>query len=1387
MADITKPNLPDAGAVDYNSGDIDYLVATDAVYYVNANRPHRNLAHRDNLLESKLDTVIDWLNDARGSVADLDSRLDVSINEDGTLKTAPDITEIEQVTATSLESRARMFRAQCPSGWLPPYGGEDSTYGYMSVGEIVELDSALYSGGANESANRNRVRGSLNVRPHDSVETGDANNIYLVSNPMKVNVNGYTLTLESRPSKYANNIINLPDAPSSGARQDMVVLEAWKEEVEPGASDDVFFPFGNVNFDESSVTMGGTSFTLANTDQSGGNYPAYLASSDEHGYYLAADDTNIADFVKDERNNVGMTSDGKFFQVRWRLVPLSDVDPSVVGGNDLVTAGLKDSSGNYFRPQGQLASRPAAGAATGAEGILYAQGSADVPGSTQLDSGMFLGGGYTDSSTAMSTISGLSLDGFAYAIPVCAVHRRNSTAWDKAGNMNGAGSISSGTSGRPDDLYYDEVNERDIVDLRHRVSPDGWSDLKSIYEETLQQLLKSDLKTSWEQYKEDPDGNGAFADLDIYGTKLLRAEGIKNSSFDSSWDVVLRLSCNNTINARPDGMRNYYSDQPGEQALFGYIPNESSDGVTPTQPFTYTSATHTLSMDATDLVANDGSNSNRPQWSGRTPDLYWGDEDNTASGAGGMDRIGKGTKVFATFSGLTGDSISAVIEQETYLRFGNSGSPQTLGNGDVYQAPNGVQVTVNGAPADATNEVWYSGYFTGATVPNTGTWNKVSGTGPASWNVNNADYVGYRFPDFGQGTGGSAGDLEYVGEGYDLHSGKAVYINSYLYFQPGSGFLSRVPYDDHSSAYDGLNSIKRTEFRINGTQVLPGDGQDFHPFGSPIDPTVGDNYAGVPDTHTKATCTAGFVKRGAVVSVNEEGTYDTNLVWSPSVIKDGSTYKMWYAGSDGSDWRIMYAESSDGLTWTNHQMVVDSGSEGTYDVLSAHSPSVIKDGTTYKMWYSGRDASGNFRVIYCTSSDGITWSSFQMVVDISSEGTYDTTHSMYPTVIKDGSTYRMWYTGNDGSGYRILYADSSDGISWSNFQLVVDSGSEGTYDTNNAQRPRVIKDGSVYKMWYIVSNSAGHTSLLYTFSTDGKYWARPKIFIDKQNEGTDNRPSYALSVIKEDSAYKAWYVDYDGSYRRIIHCVLSMQDTANTGTSLVGAYSTTGTMNFAPTADDDVLVYYEARALQQDWSRLGGSSPNMTLTYLLKYIPDTGIMSTLGLSGKPATNTFPREYRDVFASLWLNKYYSIDSVDFSLATEPLFAPGDLFPTWDKFKEYVPITFDAHDGSSLSLNSKPRANEYISLSGLNYIYDNSNDAIISSSDPLYGLFGKRRMPVYPTNTAPGNGRIGTLVGNIGEKNKELFMGLVAGPALKNGEATRQLHTQMVNLLGRPLVR
>jgi predicted GH43/DUF377 family glycosyl hydrolase len=160
-----------------------------------------------------------------------------------------------------------------------------------------------------------------------------------------------------------------------------------------------------------------------------------------------------------------------------------------------------------------------------------------------------------------------------------------------------------------------------------------------------------------------------------------------------------------------------------------------------------------------------------------------------------------------------------------------------------------------------------------------------------------------------------------------------------------------------------------------------------------------------------------------------------SMAVDPCVIKDGSTYKMWYSHRDNSGvWSIYYADSSDGVTWSNKQQVLTVGGSGVWDAVRVNTPSVIKDGSTYKMWYTGRDASvpPKERIGYATSTDGTTWTRQGTALNPGAGSNPDALGCRDPVVITRNSNYELWYQGQGSAApnYRVLRATSSDGLTW---------------------------------------------------------------------------------------------------------------------------------------------------------------------------------------------------------------------------------------------------------------------------------------------------------------------------------------------------------------------
>ena len=159
-----------------------------------------------------------------------------------------------------------------------------------------------------------------------------------------------------------------------------------------------------------------------------------------------------------------------------------------------------------------------------------------------------------------------------------------------------------------------------------------------------------------------------------------------------------------------------------------------------------------------------------------------------------------------------------------------------------------------------------------------------------------------------------------------------------------------------------------------------------------------------------------------VLTPQGTGTWESVEVWHPDVMYDNGTYKMWYAGTKDRNGSyengrgIGYATSTDGVTWTNRQLIY--GPTNGYDQVD--SPKVIKEGGAYKMWFReywepvGGQWSGY--ISYMTSADGINWGNKQKAM--SAQGQQQTPQGdgyfiENLSILKEGTQYTMWYAVDD--------------------------------------------------------------------------------------------------------------------------------------------------------------------------------------------------------------------------------------------------------------------------------------------------------------------------------------------------------------------------------------
>ncbi len=260
-------------------------------------------------------------------------------------------------------------------------------------------------------------------------------------------INGWPVRFEySGSATPGMNVIELPAPPAGGNRTDLVILEVWRALVSAAPSTLNKSPTGQIL---------------------------------RHGNAKAADqfppgNVNLADDILDPDYN--QESQARI-QVQYRYRVISGVN---LGSSDIDGFGtLLARSVPYQNASGVDGEAPISPLAYSPSPQSY---------------GLWVAG----NANAASAAALGSVDGLMYAVPLCAVFRRNSSAFSET-NKNGAPLIASGSSNRPDGLYADQIVEGDVKDLRHG----QMTDLQDVLAKNFQYLLDNTLATEHESFTDE--------------------------------------------------------------------------------------------------------------------------------------------------------------------------------------------------------------------------------------------------------------------------------------------------------------------------------------------------------------------------------------------------------------------------------------------------------------------------------------------------------------------------------------------------------------------------------------------------------------------------------------------------------------------------------------------------------------------------------------------------------------------------------------------------------------------------------------------------------------------------------------------------------------------
>ncbi len=264
---------------------------------------------------------------------------------------------------------------------------------------------------------------------------------------------------------------------------------------------------------------------------------------------------------------------------------------------------------------------------------------------------------------------------------------------------------------------------------------------------------------------------------------------------------------------------------------------------------------------------------------------------------------------------------------------------------------------------------------------------------------------------------------------------------------------------------------------------------------------------------------------------------DLGTCFDVSLLKEGGTYRMWFS------WRprksIALVQSEDGIVWSKPSIVLGPNDKTDWE-SDINRPVVIRHGALYRMWYTGQ-ARGRSWIGYATSEDGKAWERESDKPVLSADKSWEKAAVMCPHVLFDDQAglYRMWYSG--GEQYEpdaIGYATSKDGLNWvkQGDSPVFKPDPGLAWEKDRVTACQVIRQGDGYLMFYIGFRDKDHAQIGVARSKDGiSGWQRhPANPIIRPGVGKwDQDAVYKPYAIFDGQKWLLWYNGRRGGVEQI--------------------------------------------------------------------------------------------------------------------------------------------------------------------------------------------------------------------------------------------------------------
>jgi predicted GH43/DUF377 family glycosyl hydrolase len=202
--------------------------------------------------------------------------------------------------------------------------------------------------------------------------------------------------------------------------------------------------------------------------------------------------------------------------------------------------------------------------------------------------------------------------------------------------------------------------------------------------------------------------------------------------------------------------------------------------------------------------------------------------------------------------------------------------------------------------------------------------------------------------------------------------------------------------------------------------------------------------------------------------------------------------------------------------------------------------SVLSEGDVYRMWFSWRPKKS---IALVESKDGIGWSKPSIVLGPNDKTDWESDLNR-PTIVKNGELYRMWYTGQAGGKSWIGYATSRDGKAWHRESDKPILSAEQPWEKVAVMCPHVIYDDKarLYRMWYSGGDQYEPDAIGYATSQDSLAWNKHEsnpIFKPNRDLPWEKDRVTACQVVPTANGFVMFYIGFRDQHHAQIGMALS--------------------------------------------------------------------------------------------------------------------------------------------------------------------------------------------------------------------------------------------------------